>query len=156
MWFASKGAWKAIEEQAPIAVMSSSTPTSATAGDIWIDTNESIAYVYYDDGNSAQWVELLASPSTSSGGGSGGTVNNIDDIVNVNVASATDGNALVYDTSTSSWIANKDTDIIKLNGQSIPLNYTMPSGYNGVSSGPITIANGVVVTIPDGSVWSIV
>jgi hypothetical protein len=36
------------------------------------------------------------------------------------------------------------------------VNYTMPSGYNGLSSGPITIASGVTVTVPSGSSWSIV
>lgn len=45
---------------------------------------------------------------------------------------------------------------IKLNTQTISANYSIPSGYNGMSAGPITIADGVVVTIPDGSSWSIV
>ena len=35
-------------------------------------------------------------------------------------------------------------------------NSTIPSGYNGVTAGPVTIADGVVVTIPDGSSWSVV
>ena len=34
--------------------------------------------------------------------------------------------------------------------------YTISSGKNAMSAGPITIANGVVVTIPNGSVWSVV
>ena len=45
---------------------------------------------------------------------------------------------------------------IALNGNTISANYTIPSGYNGVSAGPITIASGVTVTIPTGSAWSIV
>lgn len=45
---------------------------------------------------------------------------------------------------------------VKLNTQTISANYAIPSGYNGMSAGPITIADGVVVTIPDGSSWSIV
>ena len=45
---------------------------------------------------------------------------------------------------------------IKLNGQTLSANYTIPTGYNGLSAGPITIANGVTVTVPDGSAWSIV
>jgi hypothetical protein len=39
------------------------------------------------------------------------------------------------------------------NKQSITANYTMSTGYNGESVGPITIASGVVVTIPSGSRW---
>jgi hypothetical protein len=43
-----------------------------------------------------------------------------------------------------------------LNLKTINTNYTIPSGYNGVTAGPVTIADGVVVTIPDGSSWSVV
>jgi hypothetical protein len=45
---------------------------------------------------------------------------------------------------------------IKLNEQTIVANYSIPSGYNGLSAGPITIASGVIVTIPTGSSWSVV
>lgn len=38
----------------------------------------------------------------------------------------------------------------------ISANYTMTTGSNGVSAGPITIATGVTVTIPTGSNWVIV
>lgn len=37
---------------------SSSPPIPATEGDIWYDTDNGRAYVYYNDGDSAQWVEL--------------------------------------------------------------------------------------------------
>lgn len=42
------------------------------------------------------------------------------------------------------------------NGQTISTNYTMTSGKNGMSAGPITIATGITVTIPTGSNWVIV
>ena len=45
---------------------------------------------------------------------------------------------------------------IKLNGQTLSSSYAIPAGYNGLSVGPITIANGVTITVPDGSAWSIV
>jgi hypothetical protein len=54
------------------------------------------------------------------------------------------------------WIDGGGRFAIQLNEQSITANYAMPSGFNGVSAGPITIASGVVVTIPAGSSWSIV
>ncbi len=34
--------------------------------------------------------------------------------------------------------------------------YTITTGKNAVTAGPVTIADGVTVTIPDGSSWSIV
>lgn len=42
------------------------------------------------------------------------------------------------------------------NSNTITSNYTITSGKNAMSAGPITIANGVTVTIPDGSSWTIV
>lgn len=42
------------------------------------------------------------------------------------------------------------------NSQTITANYTLTSGKNGLSAGPITISSGITVTIPSGSVWAIV
>jgi hypothetical protein len=41
------------------------------------------------------------------------------------------------------------------NTQTISSNYTMTSGKNGESVGPITIASGVTITVPSGSRWVI-
>lgn len=38
---------------------------------------------------------------------------------------------------------------------SITVNTTIPAGYNAVSAGPVTIAEGVTVTVSDHSTWSI-
>lgn len=46
--------------------------------------------------------------------------------------------------------------LIRLNPNTISSNQTIPSGVNGVSAGPITIADGVTVVIQDGAEWSIV
>jgi len=42
------------------------------------------------------------------------------------------------------------------NSQTITADYTVTTGMNAMSAGPITISDGVVVTIPDGSAWAIV
>lgn len=42
------------------------------------------------------------------------------------------------------------------NSQTITANYTMTTGKNGVSAGPITIDTGVSVTVPTDSTWVIV
>jgi hypothetical protein len=46
--------------------------------------------------------------------------------------------------------------LIRLNPNTISSNQTIPSGVNGVSAGPITIADGVTIVIQDGAEWSIV
>jgi hypothetical protein len=42
------------------------------------------------------------------------------------------------------------------NSQVVTTSYTITTGKNAMSAGPITINSGVVVTIPSGSVWTIV
>lgn len=69
---------------------------------------------------------------------------------------------VVYETDTNTMSVYDGTNWaslsgpISLNFQTISVDYTMPTGYNGLSSGPITIASGVTVTVPSGSSWSIV
>jgi len=42
------------------------------------------------------------------------------------------------------------------NDQTVTANYSITSGKNAMTAGPVTIADGVNVTIPDGSTWTIV
>ena len=42
------------------------------------------------------------------------------------------------------------------NDATVNVNYTISSGKNAMSAGPITIADGITVTIPNGSTWSVV
>jgi len=42
------------------------------------------------------------------------------------------------------------------NNANISSNYTIATGNNGMSAGPITVASGVTVTVPTGSSWAIV
>ena len=41
------------------------------------------------------------------------------------------------------------------NGQTVTTSYTIPTGSNAMTAGPITVNSGVVVTVPSGSVWHI-
>jgi hypothetical protein len=47
-------------------------------------------------------------------------------------------------------------DVFYENGQAVSTNYTITSGKNAMSAGPITINSGITVTVPTGSVWSII
>jgi hypothetical protein len=37
----------------------------------------------------------------------------------------------------------------------ISSNYSISTGSNAISAGPITIADGITVVVPDGSVWTV-
>jgi hypothetical protein len=42
------------------------------------------------------------------------------------------------------------------NGQTVTANYTITTGKNAMTAGPISVNSGAVVTIPAGSTWSII
>jgi hypothetical protein len=42
------------------------------------------------------------------------------------------------------------------NSQAVTVSYAIPSGKNAMTAGPITVNSGITVTIPSGSVWTIV
>jgi hypothetical protein len=42
------------------------------------------------------------------------------------------------------------------NGQTVTTSYTLPTNYNAMSTGPITINASATVTIPAGSVWAVI
>jgi len=45
---------------------------------------------------------------------------------------------------------------IAINKNVISVDTTIPANYSGCSTGPITVADGVTVTVPDGSVGKII
>jgi len=63
----------------------------------------------------------------------------------------------------SSWTAlgggatggGSDQVFVETN-QNVASDYTLTTGFNAMSAGPVTIATGVTVTIPTGATWSIV
>lgn len=58
--------------------LSSTPPSSPTAGSLWFNIDTAKMYIYYDDGTSSQWVEV---------GGAGGSVSSVN--------SSTDGAIMV-------------------------------------------------------------
>lgn len=47
-------------------------------------------------------------------------------------------------------------DVFIENGQTVTTNYTLTTGKNAVSAGPITVNAGITVTVPSGASWVIV
>ena len=47
-------------------------------------------------------------------------------------------------------------EVFFLNGPTVSVDYSVPSGKNAGTFGPVTINSGVTVTVPTGSVWSVV
>ena len=43
-----------------------------------------------------------------------------------------------------------------VNDKTINYNYTIPTGKNAMTAGPVTVASGITVTVPVGSYWTVV
>ncbi len=61
-----------------------------------------------------------------------------------------DGSSNILQINQGAPVAN---GAIYENSQTITSNYTITSGKNAMSAGPITINSGVTVTVPSGSNW---
>lgn len=55
-----------------------------------------------------------------------------------------------------SAIGGGDDQVFFENGQTVTTDYTITSGKNALSAGPITVNSGITVTIPTGSTWTVV
>jgi hypothetical protein len=81
-------------------------------------------------------------------------------------ASATSGTATTIYTSNAKYLYKPSTGELKVdapiaangifvNATSVATSYTIATGYNGYSVGPVTVNSGVTVTISSGQRWLI-
>ena len=82
---------------------------------------------------------------------------------NTRLAVGTNAYVLTADSTAATgvkWAAATSSNITPQglweNNAAITSNYSITSGNNALSAGPISIASGVVVTVPSGSVWVVV
>lgn len=57
------GAWRTSPAQPTTTTVSTTKPSNAQPGDTWYDTSNGTFFIYYNDGDSSQWVEVQASSS---------------------------------------------------------------------------------------------
>lgn len=82
-------------------------------------------------------------------------------------ANATSGTAATVYTSNAKLLYKPSTGELQasemvasngifVNSKTVTANYTVPAGSNAMSSGPVTVADGITVTVSDGSVWTVI
>lgn len=79
------------------------------------------------------------------------------------LASSNSGSAVNFSAGTKEVFVTlpADKSVIGSNGYvendaTISVNSTINSGKNAMSAGPVSIASGITVTVPSGSVWTVV
>lgn len=72
-------------------------------------------------------------------------------LVTPNIGAAT-GTSLVA-TSTITGAELLASNGLVLNNTTIGTSYTLPTGYNASSVGPVTVSGGIVITVPSGQRW---
>ena len=138
----TKGVWNAnaLQRVARFTV-SATAPTSPENGDAWFDTTTGLTYVYYVDADSAQWIET-GNPNL-------GFVN-LDGLTDVDLTGLVDGNSLVYDEATETWIPGEGGG-----GGSITVSSTAPSepSQGDLWFDPTDGRTYVFYTDSDGNQW---
>ena len=97
--------------------------------------------------------EILTAIKTVDGSGSGLDADLLDGIQATGLVS----NNYFQDNSGGGGATGGGSDkIFHNNDQTVTTSYTIPSGQNFMTAGPISINSGVTVTVPSGSDWTIV
>lgn len=74
-----------------------------------------------------------------------------------NDISATSGSVTIDGASIGGGATGGGSDeVFYENGQNVTANYTITNGKNAMSAGPITVDNGVTVTVGTGETWTVV
>ena len=127
---------------------------------IFVSGGQSASVVYtIPAGVGGQWI-IQNTTSDSAGGPwlvsfkSGGGATTINCPRGVNTTIFCDG-VSVYSSTTFVPTGGGADKIFFNNGQTVTVNYSIPSGSNSGTFGPVTIASGVTVTIPSGSYWTV-
>jgi hypothetical protein len=112
-------------------------------GDLTLNAQSDLRFA---DADSSNWVAFQAPAAVASD-------------VTWTLPAADGGNGQVLKTDGAGvlgWVSPSVSGPILENQQTISEDYTLTSGYNGVSAGPIEVAAGFSVTVPAGAIWAII
>jgi hypothetical protein len=89
----------------------------------------------------------------------------LNELFDVDIDTPSDGEVLAYNNVDGTWTnqvaqagaTGGGTDqVFYNNDQTVTTSYEIPTGKNSMSAGPVAIDDGATVTVPSGSVWTVV
>ena len=131
------------------------TAAGLTAG--YVTTNANLTGAITSTGNAtilgtASFTSAnLAAALTDETGSGANVFATSPTLVTPNIGAAT-GTSLVA-TSTITGAELLASNGLVLNNTTIGTSYTLPTGYNASSVGPVTVSGGIVITVPSGQRW---
>lgn len=84
---------------------------------------------------------------------SGATAVDYDVRVQASGGNGTSGNGTLTVTGTLAATTIQSTNGLVVNSNTVTASYSIPSGSNAMSAGPMTVNSGITVTVPTGSRW---
>jgi hypothetical protein len=90
--------------------VSEAAPEDPEPGDVWFNSLNGKTYLYYQDEDSSQWVEISGAPGPEGPQGPAGPAGSIDVLTDVTITGTpSDSSLLAYDTTSGEWV-NKTAD----------------------------------------------
>jgi hypothetical protein len=151
--------WKVLTSAGgKFTIAETTPPTGALAGDTWFDSGTGYAYIYYDDGTSSQWVQIIGpvgpqgpTGATGAAGSALYSVNNQTGTSYTTVLGDAQGLVTMSNASANTISIPTNTSVAYPIGSSINIIQT-GSGIttiNAVNSGTTTVlSNGITAAAP--------
>jgi len=117
----------------------------------WVNMRDTMSWMRDRAGEVFAWASATQSDRIAAQAAAA-AVAAADPVANAAAAAAS---AVAAQTYASLAQATNPDSPIRLNPRRITANFTVASGYNAASIGPIAIAEGVTVTVADNATWSI-
>lgn len=65
-YFISNGTWQEVSGGGASVTVSDTPPSAPDVGNLWFESDTGLTFIYYDDGNTSQWVEVGGAPGIKS------------------------------------------------------------------------------------------
>ena len=143
-WDNANTVWKSTGTFTQTITVASTAPGSPVVGQLWWNQDFGRLLIYYNDGSSSQWVD--ASPSDYTSGLAFNKANNA--LANTDSVTFAGNLATTGVTTLNKFPFYEAT-------ANINYSYTINTGMNALTPGPVTVNTGITVTVNPGSVWTV-